>query len=343
MTPHGQLAAKLAQYQSAFEAACRGLFAGGPTITVALDDEFDDAEPQAPPLAGAAEPITERSAAPVAGAVPDGASADPSAVAESSAAMAATNVDLAAVKREIEKALQNIATDFAHEFNARLMEAAEQDPSVEMVAPRYVMGPEHVGELRELLRQPVRKLLARLDAGEAVGARQTAADAWTALERRIRSKWQAYFVMTFQDVSVERKAAVDRKRLQPSVDPATLDALDRAEAARRTVPEVTTGVVERVPRRRLFSPWIAILALVVLAAAGGWLLFREHHRAMAEAEAAAKLTQPSTPAAPLATATAPSTAEPSGATPAVEPSGSAATAPIPGTPRARELPPTSHH
>src|SRR5262249_48965351 len=147
------------------------------------------------------------------------------------AAAATTEVDLRAVKREIEKALHDIASDFAQEFNARLMEAAEQDPSVEMVAPRYVMGPQHVSELRGLLTPPVRRLVARLDAGGTVGARQTAPDGWTALERRIRSKWQAYFVMTFQDVSVERKAAVDRKRLQPSVDPATLDALDRAEAA----------------------------------------------------------------------------------------------------------------
>src|SRR5262249_11858849 len=158
----------------------------------------------------------------------------------------------------------DIASDFAQEFNARLMEAAEQDPSVEMVAPRYVMGPQHVSELRELLTQPVRKLLLRLDARDAAGARAGAARAGTGLQRPIRSEGQAYFVMTFQDVSVERKAAVDRKRLQPSVDPATLDALDRAEAARRTMPDMATGVVPRAPQRRFLSPWIALLALIVL-------------------------------------------------------------------------------
>lgn len=174
---------------------------------------------------------------------------------------------------DLRGAVRFIAEDFAHEFNAKLAAAARNDPTVELVADKYEMGPDHVAELHELLSAPLASLMAKLDAGELDGASRAAEQAWPPLEKRIRSKWQAYFVLTFQDVSVERKAARDRKKLEPRFDPALLEALARSTS------------VEPPPRG--MSPWVAVLALLVLAAAGGWFLMRGQARHAAAASAAA--------------------------------------------------------
>src|SRR5438309_10010219 len=51
-----QLAAKLAQYRAVFETSCSGLFGGGVTVTVEMEDESSDVgpAPTAPPAAAAA-------------------------------------------------------------------------------------------------------------------------------------------------------------------------------------------------------------------------------------------------------------------------------------------------
>ena len=48
-----------------------------------------------------------------------------------------------------------IAEDFAREFNAKLALAARNDPTVELVADKYELGPDHVAELEALLARPV--------------------------------------------------------------------------------------------------------------------------------------------------------------------------------------------
>jgi hypothetical protein len=139
------------------------------------------------------------------------------------------------------------------------------------------MGAGHVHELEELLCAPVAPLLDKLDAGDLDGARRATLDAWPLLERRIRTKWQAYFVLTFQDVSVERKAARDRRKLQPRFDPMAAELMAKAEATRRSMPDLAPPVDDR-PRG--MSPWIAVVVLLLLAAMGGWLVLRGHgHRA----------------------------------------------------------------
>ncbi len=174
---------------------------------------------------------------------------------------------------DLRGAVRFIAEDFAHEFNAKLAAAARNDPTVELVADKYEMGPDHVAELYELLAAPVASLFARIEAGDADGARRAGDETWPPLEKRIRSKWQAYFVLTFQDVSVERKAARDRKKLQTRFDPALLEALSKPTAA------------ELQPRGR--SPGLAVLALLVRAAAGGWFRMRGQARHAAAAAATA--------------------------------------------------------
>ena len=178
----------------------------------------------------------------------------------------------ASTATDLRGAVRFIAEDFAHEFNAKLATAARNDPTVELVADKYEMGADHVAELRELLEAPVASLLSKLEAGDVDGVRRGCDEAWPRLEKRIRSKWQSYFVLTFQDVSVERKAARDRKKLEPRFDPALLEAL-----ARSTTAEPPRGT----------SPWLAVLALLALAAAGGWFLMRGQARHAAAASAAA--------------------------------------------------------
>jgi len=174
---------------------------------------------------------------------------------------------------DVRGALRFIADDFAHEFNAKLAAAARNDPTVQLVADKYEMGRDHVAELEELLAAPLEPLLTKLDAGDGDGARHASDGAWALLEKRIRSKWQSYFVLTFQDVSVERKAARDRKKLQPRFDPELMEALARSTTAE--------------PPPRGMSPWVAVVALLLLAAAGGWFLMRGHARQAAAAASSA--------------------------------------------------------
>ncbi|MDB4965374.1 MAG: hypothetical protein JWN44_1063 [Myxococcales bacterium] len=322
-----QLAAKLAQYRAAFEASCSELFGGGASVTVEMEDETSDVGPaptasaaplppvedpakgpatepdpvNRPSLATASEAVTTAAPGPVNDTEPRGVPSagkgdETPSVAQRARASAefdsaptvAMAVDLAAVKAEIEKALHFIASDFAAQFNARLHEAAKQDPSVEAVSPRYVMGSQHVDELQELLSEPIRPLIAKLDAGDVEGARRATVDAWTPLERRIRSKWQAYFVMTFQDVSVERKAARDRRKPTPMIDPSAVAMIAKADLKMRGMPDFAAPRTWEQPPQRTFSPWIAVAALLALAAAGGWLLMRGH-----------KSDQPQPPATPV--------------------------------------------
>jgi len=174
--------------------------------------------------------------------------------------------------KQIRAALRFIADDFAHEFNAKLAAAAQSDPTVELVADKYEMSHDHVVELESLIAAPVKSLLGKLDAGGLDGARNVAPDAWPLLERRIRNKWQAYFVLTFQDVSVERKAARDRRKHQGRFDPSSMDALAKAESMRRSMSDFAGPIDDRRAR----TAWIYVAALLLLALAGGWLLLHHH-------------------------------------------------------------------
>jgi len=265
MTPQTLLAEKLAAYRSTFDVACSALFGGG-DAGVTLEYEHEDSDVGATPVAPADSNV------PTVDVVPDAAT----------------------VKQRIREAVRSIAEDFAAEFNAKLADAARQDPSVQMVAPRYEMGPGHVAELEELLGAPLAPLVAKLDDGNLDGARRATIDAWTPLEKRIRAKWQAYFVLTFQDVSVERKAARDRRTLERRFDPVSAVEMAQAEAARRALPDF--GAPARQEALRTLSPWIAMAALLGLAAVGGWLLVRaDYHRRPASEEPGAH--QPATQSA----------------------------------------------
>ncbi len=254
MSPESLLAEKLGIYRGAFDEACRGLFSGGEGITLEYDHDDEDE--------GASE--VDATSAPVEQAFEHSNSGSNFA-------------------KQIRGAVRWIAEDFAREFNAKLAAAARNDPTVELVADKYEMGPDHVAELDEVLAAPLRSLLAKLDAGDLDGARRATLDAWPLLEKRIRSKWQAYFILTFQDVSVERKAARDRKKLQSRFDPAAMEALGNAEAARRSMSDLAALGSDR-PRGA--SAWLAVVALLLLAAAGGWLLMRGHGGRAAAASSA---------------------------------------------------------
>jgi hypothetical protein len=248
MSPESLLAEKLSAYRSTFDDACRGLFASGEGVTLEYEhDDDDDAAVEIPAAAAVSERAFENS---------NGGS----------------NVGAAAAAR-IRAGVRSIAEDFAHEFNGKLALAARNDPTVELVAGKYEMGPEHVAELEALLARPVAPLLAKIAAGDFDGARRATLAAWPLLERTIRSKWQAYFVLTFQDVSVERKAARDRRKLQPRFDEPAMIALADAQSKRHAMVDFAADADER-PRGT--SPWIAVLALLLLAAAGGWFLLHHH-------------------------------------------------------------------
>jgi hypothetical protein len=186
----------------------------------------------------------------------------------------------AAIGEELRRAVRFIADDFAHEFNTKLAAAARTDPTVQMVADKYEMGSAHVDELDELLAAPVSPMFANLEGDDIEGARGLVEDVWARLEKRIRSKWQAYFVLTFQDVSVERKAARDRKKLQGRFDPLAAEAMARAEAVRRTMPDLAAM---RDERPRAMSSWVVVVTVVLLAALGGWLVMHEHGNRTASA------------------------------------------------------------
>jgi hypothetical protein len=269
MSPESLLAEKLTVYRGAFDKACRGLFSGGEGVTVEFAAEDDDD--------GVPVDVDVDVVAPARDAKADVNGAFGNSNAGSKSAPA--------IKDELKRALRYIADDFAHEFNLKLASAVRSDPTVEMVADKYEMGPAHVEELEELLAAPVAPLVDKLDAGDLDGARRATLDVWPRLEKRIRSKWQAYFVLTFQDVSVERKAARDRKSLQPRFDAVAADTLAKAEAMRRTMPDFAAMPDERP---RAMSPWIVVMVLLVLAAAGGWALV--HHR---NQTAAATTSEPS--------------------------------------------------
>jgi hypothetical protein len=248
MSPESLLAEKLAAYRSTFDDACRGLFESGEGVTLEYEhDEDEDAAVEIPAAVAASEPAFGNS---------NGGS----------------KVGSAAAAR-IRAGVRSIAEDFAHEFNAKLALAARNDPTVQLVADKYEMGPDHVAELEALMARPVAPLLAKIAAGDFDGARRATLDAWPLLERTIRSKWQAYFVLTFQDVSVERKAARDRKKLQPRFDESAMSALADAQSKRHAMTDFAAAVDER-PRGA--SPWIAVLLLLLLAAAGGWILMHHH-------------------------------------------------------------------
>ncbi|MGZ3438246.1 MAG: hypothetical protein ACXVDD_01955, partial [Polyangia bacterium] len=245
MSPESLLADKLATYRRRFDEACRGLFSSGEGVTLELEqDDDDDAVAVAPKGVG----------------------------------------DGGAVKGELRGAVRWIAEDFAHEFNAKLAAAARRDPTVEMVADNYEMGPQHTEELEELLAVPVAPLFKKLDAGDLDGARRATLEAWPLLERRIRAKWQAYFVLTFQDVSVERKAARDRRPLETRFDPEAAEQMARAQKVRQSMSDFAPPLGEP---RRARSPWIAVVALILIAATGGWLLLRDHGSSHAAASASA--------------------------------------------------------
>ena len=260
MSPESLLAEKLAAYRSMFDAACRDLFSGGEGVTLEYEHDDDD---DASAVADAAVPAAASSA---------------SAASNGSERAFENSNGGSNCAKQIRAAVRSIADDFAHEFNAKLALAARADPSVELVADKYEMGPDHVAELEALLAKPVAPLLAKLAAGDLDGARRGTLEAWPLLERCIRSKWQAYFVLTFQDVSVERKAARDRRKLQPRFDEAAMSTMIKAEATRRSMTDLVAPPDER-PRG--MSPWIAVLALLALAATGGWLLMRVHAQRVA--------------------------------------------------------------
>jgi hypothetical protein len=179
----------------------------------------------------------------------------------------------ATIKGEVRRAVRFIAEDFAHEFNAKLANAMRSDPSVELVADKYEMGPGHIAELEELFAAPVAPIVANLDGDDIEGARGLVDDVWSRLEKRLRSKWQAYFILTFQDVSVERKAARDRKTHTSRYDPVAAETLARAQATRESMPDF--GAEPEAPARAM-SAWIVVAAVLALAAIGGWLLMRGH-------------------------------------------------------------------
>ena len=179
----------------------------------------------------------------------------------------------AQISADVRRAVRSIAEDFAHEFNAKLATAARNDPTVQLVADKYEMGAAHVEELEQLLAAPVAPLFANLEGDDLDGARGLIEDVWNRLEKRIRSKWQAYFVLTFQDVSVERKAARDRRKHETRFDPGTVDALARAEQTRRAMPDF--AATSDQPSGGIRA-WLLVAAVLALAAAIGWLLMRAH-------------------------------------------------------------------
>jgi hypothetical protein len=246
MSPESLLAEKLNSYRGAFDKACRELFSGGEGVTLEYEqDDGDDAVDVGAGASGAcdSEPVFENS---------------------NRGSKSA---------RAVREAVRWIADDFAHEFNAKLAAAAKSDPTVELVADKYEMGPEHVVELDALLAAPVQALLRKLDAGDLDGARRATLEAWPALEKRIRSKWQAYFVMTFQDVSVERKAARDRRKLQPRFEPMAMETMAKAESVRNSMPDFAAPADDRPAR----TAWLYVAALLLVALAGGWLLLHHTH------------------------------------------------------------------
>ncbi|HEY1585836.1 MAG TPA: hypothetical protein VGH63_09135, partial [Polyangia bacterium] len=120
MSPESLLAEKLAAYRSTFDDACRGLFESGEGVTLEYEQDDDDEAVDVAAAPAVSEPLFENS---------NGGSNVASTVAA-----------------RIRAGVRSIAEDFAHEFNAKLALAARNDPTVALVADKYEMGPDHVGE-----------------------------------------------------------------------------------------------------------------------------------------------------------------------------------------------------
>ncbi len=241
---------KLSNYRSAFELACGGLFgASRGAVTLEYDDEVG----------------AKRSAA-------DDFDA---------AVTIAVTPDLGEVKGELDAALRFIAADFTQGFNHRLAELAKQDPLADELAERYHINSQHAAELESGLCEPIVNLYQMVECGDLEGARKAAVAAWKPLERRIREKWQAYYVLTFQDIGVEMKAERDRQRFrQPGVD---IGALERNPSG--PVPKLSLGpdfaaqrTWEKPPSSvTALQTWLfAALLTALMATAGLFLIFHSH-------------------------------------------------------------------
>lgn len=250
---------KLSNYKSAFELACGGLFGSGSggAVTLEYDDESEESTAQAK------KPAVEEF---------------------DSAMTVAVTPDLGEVKGELDAALRFIAADFTQGFNARLSELAKQDPLADELAVRYQINPQHAAELESGFCEPIVPLYQLVENGDLDGARKAAVDAWTPLERRIREKWQAYYVLTFQDIAVEVKAERDRKRLkQPGVG-VDMGAIERMETGQ--MPKLSLGpdfAAQRTwekppPSVTALQTWLfAALLAALMATAGLFLIFHAHH------------------------------------------------------------------
>src|SRR5438477_4332353 len=248
---------KLCNYKSAFELACGGLFgsSSGGALTLEYDDDDEEATAQAKKHS-----VEEFDAA----------------------ATVATTPDLGEVKGELDAALRFIAADFTQGFNTRLSELAKQDPLADEIAFRYQINPQHAAELESGFCEPIVPLYQLVENGDLEGARKAAVEAWTPLERRIREKWQAYYVLTFQDINVEMKAERDRKRLkQPGVD---VGAMDRPQKGH--MPKLSLGpdfaaqrTWEKPPSSvSALQTWVfAALLAALMATAGLFLIFHARH------------------------------------------------------------------
>jgi hypothetical protein len=247
---------KLSNYKSAFELACGGLFGAQPSaVTLEYDDDAGEETAQA--KRGNHEEFD-------------------------AAATVAVVPDLGEVKGELDAALRFIAADFTQGFNARLTELAKQDPLADELATRYQINPQHAAELESGFCEPIVPLYTLVECGDLDGARKAAVEAWTPLERRIREKWQAYYVLTFQDISVEMKAERDRKKLkQPGVDVGAMERMPTGQ-----VPKLSLGpdfaaqrTWEKPPSSvTALQTWLlAALLAALMATAGLVIIFHAHH------------------------------------------------------------------
>jgi hypothetical protein len=249
---------KLTNYRSAFELACGGLFGtgSGGALTLEYDDDAEESTAQA------RRPTVEEF---------------------DEAVTVATMPDLGEVKGELDAALRFIAADFTQGFNARLTELARQDPLADEIAVRYQINSQHAAELESGFCEPIVPLYQLVENGDLDGARKAAVEAWTPLEKRIREKWQAYYVLTFQDINVEMKAERDRKKLkQPGVSVGAMERLPTGQPA----PKLTLGpdfaaqrTWEKPPSSvSALQTWVfAALVAALMAMAGLFLIFHARH------------------------------------------------------------------
>lgn len=280
-----RLAEKLLRYRSSFEFACAGLFGGTQTVTVEYDDDDEASTVTRGPRAGEFERPFENSN--------DRSNSNAGSNGHADGETPSVPPDCAAVRAEVEKAVCGMAQDFAADFNAYLEKMAKEDSSTAQIAPRYVMGAQHISDLESAFAEPVVPLVETLERSDVEAARRAAADVWPTLEKRIREKWQAYFVMTFQDVSVERKAARDRRKLQPRIDPAAAELMATADAARRALPDFDAAG-RNEPRPRAVTPWLVVAAALLAAALGAFLLLRSRAPAPAPTTAPTETAPPAT-------------------------------------------------